>query len=104
MPPVRARWLSFELVPERATGYNRTLGHHGNSVHVAGASLVHAMPMDAGGLVSKRVVDFNDDVVPTVDYNGRRGPQVIDGDDGPEKAIWREHSPANGPVVVDGFR
>jgi hypothetical protein len=101
MPPMRAGRLRHELISEEAARRDGALSHHADPVHVVGTSLVHAMPMDAGRLVAKVVVDVDDEGVTDVDHDHRRGPLLVDGDDGAKETIWCLYAPADGPVEVN---
>ena len=68
------------------------------------AILVDSMPMKAGGLVAKVVVDGDNQVVSEVNVYLRTRPLAIDADDRPgESSIRISSDPVNAPVVLDNL-
>lgn len=87
----------------RAWG-NWALGDSNRTIHNTGALLAHAVPMDSRGLISKAVVDIDDQLVAHVHVNLRAGPLAIDTDDRALKSIGGSINPTDVPVQVDIFR
>lgn len=62
---------------------------------------VHAVEVNRRGLISKVVVDVNNDPVSNGGLDARRRPLTVDDDDGSRYAIRGDRLPADAPVVVN---
>ena len=93
MIPVRSRlddltdWLSprqvrgstySEVVGEPGSSWNRTLGNLAWAIHFCGTVHEKAMEMKGGGLISKLVVDIDDDLVTFSRSHHWQRPGIVD--------------------------
>lgn len=67
------------------------------------AVLVNAVKMQRSRLVTKLVVDVDDDAIADIGLDLRNGPLVVDANDGTrERSVWIGRDPSDVEVVVDG--
>lgn len=77
------------------------MGDRGTAVHDAGAILVEAMPVDAGGLVAQPVVNIDNQSVSDIHINLGAGPLVVDTDHRSLESVWGGIDPGDVPVKID---
>lgn len=76
--------------------------HTHRTIHVRRAVLVNAVKMQRRRLVTKLVVEVDDDTIADIGLNARNGPLVIDANDGTrERCVWIGSDPSDVEVVVD---
>lgn len=94
-----------KVVLERISRRNLALRHTHRAVHVRCSILVHAVKMQGSRLITKLVVDVDDDTIADICLDTRNGPLVIDANDGAwERSVWIGSDPSNVEVIVDSGR
>lgn len=67
------------------------------------AVLVNAVKMQRSRLVTKLVVEVDDNAIADIGLDARNGPLVVDANDGTrERSVWIGRDPSYVEVVVDG--
>ena len=82
MPPVCSDLCGCELVHEGCAWYDGTLGCKRGAVFEGGIPLLDTMEVDRGALVSKAVVDIEDENITIVQNNSRVRPLSVDSNHG----------------------
>jgi hypothetical protein len=93
----------IEGIGERVSRGHWALGNPRSSIHFLGISLVQPMPMQAGGLVSESIVDFNNHLVSEINIKLGTWPLAVDSNHWPFEAIRSCPYPPNIPLIIDGL-
>jgi hypothetical protein len=91
----------IEVILHVRAGGKWTLSNSSSAIHNTTPMLAHAVPVDSRGLVSKTVVDINDELVAQVHVDLWAGPLAIDTNDWAFKPIRGGINPSEVPVQVD---
>lgn len=92
-----------EVVRKRISWRNLALRHAHRTIHMCRTVLINAVKMQRSRLVTKLVVDVDDDTIADIGLDPRNGPLVIDANDGTrERSVWIGRDPSDVEVVVDG--
>jgi hypothetical protein len=76
--PVGTTLVDLEVILETLAWGNRALSDLASAVHVVGTVLEHAMPMDCSRLVTKIIVNIDDELVADINIDSWTRPLAVD--------------------------